>query len=158
MLKDIFIDNDTLVHNFTVSASNDYKKLMEWLKQYDEDSPEDNAYLIISNKFQAEYGRSFAHAGPDNTVVAIIDQLTREERLKKKDNREIRIFMQEHFKNRVVRNLRSNRQDWDHIAVVMLSNRRYALTADNNLCYDINHFQGFDALAACDPQHIPYDK
>lgn len=158
MTNDIFIDNDILIHNFTVSASDDYKKLMDWLKQHDENSPENSAHLIVSSTFQAEYGRSFAHAGPDNTVVVIINKLTQEERLKKKENREIHKFMRVHFKNHVMRNLRSNRRDWDHIATVMLSDRKYALTTDNNLCYDINHFPKFNALAACDPQHLPYDE
>ena len=46
----------------------------------------------------------------------------------------------------------------NHIPIVLLSERKYALTKDKNFTYDLENFPGFKVLVSSHPENIPYDK
>jgi hypothetical protein len=84
--------------------------------------------------------------------------LTRQGRLNEISNEQIRDFQQEHFTNKVKRKLMSNSEDREHIPVVLLSDRKYALTFDENLTADLQKIPSFKATVGKKPSDIPYDK
>jgi len=156
MLKDIFIDNN-IVPKFSNPLDGEYKKLVKWLLGYNVVNKEDNAYLAVSNKIIGEYSRSLRNISSlSNNFIVIIDACTRQGRYNFVCNRKITHFKQKHFKKHVVRKFTCTRSDQDHIPVVMLSDRKYALSLDANFRRDINNFPKFAALAAKRPNDIPY--
>lgn len=57
----------------------------------------------------------------------------------------------------VVIKLRSNNEDRNHIPVVCLSERKYALTRDDKFTEDLKNFPGFKVLVCSKPQDMPYN-
>lgn len=155
MKKDIFLDNN-IAKNFSNPMDEEYKKLICWLKRYDPNDLPGNAYLVVSNKLLNEYGRTVSHAAGRTNIWIIIDILTREGRLVKIGNADIKEFQRTHFTKKVLKNLRANKKDHDHIPVVLLSDRKYALSLDNDFIYDLKHFPGFRARAEKRPEELPY--
>jgi hypothetical protein len=157
MRKDIFIDNN-IAKNFANPLDPEYKKLIQWLMAFNSDDVTKNAYLMVSNKLIAEYQRTAGLAYSATNITVIISQMTREGRLVKISNQAIREFKREYFTKKVKRNLSCNREDRDHIPVVLLSDRKYALSLDNNFIYDLINFPGFVVLATKRPEDLPYDR
>lgn len=158
MIKDIFVDTN-VIPKFSNPLDSEYKKLIKWLLSYDQNNESDNAYLAVSNKLKGEYSRSLRNSYlQTNNFCIIIDVLSKQGRFNIISNRRIEKFKQKHFKKHVVRKLTCSRNDWDHIPVVMLSDRKYVLSLDNDFRRDVNQFPGFPALAAGRPQDIPYDR
>lgn len=155
MIKDIFIDNVIVTRHFSNPPKRHYKKLIAWLRRFDVKQPHNNAYLVVSNKLLAEYYGTCSYSNSGINMPTIIDMLTRQGRLNRIKNDKIKGFKQKYFKKHI--KLRCNPKDKNHIPIIMLSHRKYALTADGDFCYDINHFPRFGAKAACGPQHLPYD-
>jgi hypothetical protein len=163
--KDLFIDNN-ITKNFANPLDPEYKKLIQWLMNYDEkaitydDKGEkintNSAYLVVSNKLLAEYQRSSGTATSATNITIIIAKLTREGRLVKISNQAIKAFKQQHFTPKVIRKLTCNQEDRDHIPVVLLSDRKYALSLDDKFRQDLTDFPGFKVLVAERPQEIPY--
>ncbi len=52
-------------------------------------------------------------------------------------------FKSEYFSKKIERKLQSNNEDREHIPVVLLSNRKYALCLDNKFIADLKSFPGF---------------
>jgi hypothetical protein len=150
MKTDIFIDNN-IAKNFSNPMDGEYKKLIRWLMV-------GNAYLVVSNKLLAEYGRTASYTTSGANIFIIIDTLTRSGRLIKITNAEIKEFQRQHFTKKVTKNLRSNREDHEHIPVVLLSQRKYALSLDDDFIYDLVHFPGFSVKAVKRPENLPYDE
>jgi hypothetical protein len=150
MKQDIFIDNN-IAKNFSNPMDGEYKKLIRWLML-------GNAYLVVSNKLLGEYSRTVTSASGGSNISIIIDILTQKGRLIKITNTEIKEFQREHFKKKVKKNLRSNKKDHDHIPVVLLSHRKYALSLDNDFIYDLVHFPGFTVRVEKRPENLPYDE
>ena len=71
---------------------------------------------------------------------------------------DIKEFKRRHFTRAVVRRLTCNKEDRDHIPVVLLSHRKYALSIDDDFVNDFRSFPGFTVLAARRPEQIPYDQ
>ena len=151
MLKDIFIDNN-IAKNFGNHLDIEYKKLQNWLV----DNP--NAYLVVSNKLLAEYYRSVGQSYYKNSIPSIIDKLTREGRLIKISNEQIKEFKRQYFTNKVKKNFTCNKEDQEHIPVVLLSDRKYVLTLDQKFIDDLLNFPGFRVIVCDKPQDLPYDK
>ena len=151
MLKDIFIDNN-IAKNFGNPLDIEYKKLQNWLV----DNP--NAYLVVSNKLLAEYYRSVGQSYYQNSIPSIIDKLTREGRLIKISNEQIKEFKRQYFTNKVKKNFTCNKEDQEHIPVVLLSDRKYVLTLDQKFIDDLLNFPGFRVIVCDKPQDLPYDK
>lgn len=155
MTKDIFIDNN-VAKNFANPLDPEYKKLVEWLRRFNADDLPNNAHLVVSNKLLAEYSRTAGAAHSVSSIPVIIDKLTKEGRLIKINNADIREFKNNHFTRRVVRNLTCNQEDRDHIPVVLLSYRKYALSLDHNFCRDLINFPGFVVRVENRPENLPY--
>jgi hypothetical protein len=157
--KDIFIDNN-IAKNFSNPLDPEYKKLIKWLIKFNDDpkNHNNNAHLVVSKKLLAEYGRTMGHAASGNNIAVIIDLLTRQSRLNQISNEQIKEFKQEHFTKKVERKLISNKEDREHIPVVLLSDRKYALTLDEKFTTDLVNFPSFTALVGKKPSDIPYDK
>jgi len=157
MKKDIFIDNN-IAKNFSNPMDEAYKKLIRWLKRHEPNDLLGNAYLVVSNKLLSEYNRTVSPAAGGTNIWVIIDILTRQGRLVKIVNADIKEFQRTHFTKKVIKNLRTNKEDHDHIPVVLLSDRKYALSLDNDFIYDLVHFPGFRARAEKRPEDLPYSE
>ena len=160
MRKDIFIDNN-VAKNFANPLDPEYKKLIQWLMAYDLDKhgkDGDAAYLMVSNKLIAEYQRTSGDARSATNITMIISQMTKEGRLVRVSNQEIAAFKRKHFKKRVIKKFTCNEEDRELIPVVLLSDRKYALSLDNNFIHDLENFPGFVVVTARRPENLLYDK
>lgn len=160
MRKDIFIDNN-IAKNFSYPHDSEYKKLLKWLLDYNvEDILNKNnyAHLVVSHKLIAEYNRTSRDAKSNTSIPIILSKLQKDGRLFFVKNEEIISFQNEYLKKNVLKKLKSNKEDHAHIAIVLLSDRKYALTYDNNLTFDLENFPSFTVLVKKRPEEIPYDK
>jgi hypothetical protein len=157
-MKDIFIDNN-IASRFKNPADEEYKKLIKWLITYteDEENQDKNAYLVVSPKLLAEYHRSNLHVKDGQNIIVIIGILQRQGRLVIISNEQIKTFKQQYFTKKIEKNLQSNHEDREHIPVVLLSERKYALSIDQNFVKDLNSFPGFNAFACSRPEDMPYN-
>jgi len=160
-MKDIFIDNN-IAKNFANPMDKEYKKLIEWLLEYKEDEAgnphEDNAFLAVSKKLIAEYGRSSRSAASGTNILLIIALFTQQGRLNAITNEQIKTFKQRYFTKALEKKMRCNSEDREHIPVVLLSERKMALSRDDNFIYDLENFPRFQAIVAKRPQDIPYNE
>ncbi|RPJ76265.1 MAG: hypothetical protein EHM20_07695 [Alphaproteobacteria bacterium] len=155
-MKDIFIDNN-VAKNFVNPLDPEYKKLVVWLRTYSEVNLAHNAHLVVSKKIIAEYKRTCGASLSDNAVVALVDLCTRQGRLKNITNNQIKDFRLVYFTKKICRRLKSNWQDHDHIPVVLLSHRKFAISLDDNFVHDVVTFPGFQAIAVKRPQDLNYE-
>jgi hypothetical protein len=157
--KDIFIDNN-IAKNFSNPIDPEYKKLIKWLMEFSSDpqSQYNNAYLVVSKKLLAEYYRTMGHAALGNNITVIISLLIQQGRLVQISNEQIKEFKQKYFTKKVERQLVSNKEDREHIPVVLLSDRKYALTLDEKFTTDLINFPGFTVTVGKKPADIPYNK
>ena len=156
MVKDIFIDNN-ITKNFANPLDPAYKKLIKWLIAFDENNLEDNAHLVVSNKLLAEYMRTAGASYSATNITVIISQLTKQGRLIKISNKDIKAFKQQYFSKKVQRQLTCNQEDRDHIPIVLLSYRKYALSLDIKFINDLVNFPGFVVKVARIPKDLPYE-
>ncbi|KAA6344231.1 hypothetical protein EZS27_008124 [termite gut metagenome] len=159
MKKDIFIDNN-IAGKFANPQDAEYIRLTEWLMHYDVSKDSENkdeyAHLVVSNKLLKEYYRSSMSAQSDTTISVIIDKLTREGRLIIIRNDRIKEFKDKHYTKAVERKLHCNNEDREHLPLVFLSDRKYALSYDGNFIYDLEYFPGFRVLVKKRPEELPY--
>lgn len=94
-MKDIFIDNN-IAKNFANPADQNYKELIQWLLDYNEDEDND-AYLVASNKLLKEYLSSSYNCSRPTSIPVIISTLTIQGRLLKVNNQELKEFMTTNF-------------------------------------------------------------
>lgn len=136
MKKDIFIDNN-IACRFSNPMDPEMKKLIAWIMEYEEGS-HNNAMLVVSDKLLREYIASCqgAYGATSIPTIIIIGKLTREGRLTKITNADIKGFQNIYFTKTVERTLRSNQENRNHIPVVLLSERKFALTNDRNFTFD----------------------
>jgi len=157
--KDIFIDNN-IAKNFCNPIDPEYKQLIKWLRKFNADSEINNAYLVVSNKLLMEYIATSGNSPSSNSIVAIIDDLTKQGRLIKISNNQIKDFQQKYFTRKLKRQLAEIRikKDEDHVPVVLLSDRKYVLTLDENFTKVLVSFPGFTVTVGKKPTDIPYSK
>lgn len=158
MKHDIFIDNN-IACKFSNPADPEYKELIRWLMdnhKIEDGKDDDRAYLVVSQKLLAEYYRSCRDAAGKTSIPMIINQLTKDGRLARFSNEEIKGFKSKYFTKAIEKKLRSNNEDCEHIPPVLMSDRKYALTYDDNFTYDLEHFPGFTVIVQKRPEDIPY--
>lgn len=153
-MKDIFIDNN-IASRFKNPADPEYIKLKQWLLKSHENEL-DNAHLVVSNKLLNEYNRSNQHTKDGQNIAVIISILQKQGRLVFIRNQQINDFKTRYFTKKIEKNFKSNHEDRDHIPVVLLSERRYALSIDDGFITDLINFPGFVVLARKRPEEIPY--
>lgn len=159
MRKDLFIDNN-IAKNFSNPQDKEYIKLTEWLREFDSadiENKDNYAHLVVSKKLLVEYYRTSMGAVSDTAIPAIIDKLTREDRLIIISNQQISNFKLAYYSRRIERSLRSNNEDREHIPLVFLSDRKFALSYDDNFIYDLEHFAGFVVRVEKRPENLPYE-
>lgn len=145
MRKDITIDC-CCICKCVGQISDVYKELYDWLM-----TPNNDSKLMLSEKLHIEY------IGSNNQLNVFLNQLLQMNKIQPVvENKEIKDFRNKHFNKKIENKLRSNSKDWNHIALVMISTRRIALSEDNNLIYDINNFPKFFASADNCPSKLPY--
>ena len=155
MKKDICIDNN-IACRFANPMDPEMKKLINWIMKNEEGS-DDNAILVVSDKLLHEYMASSQGTYGSTSIPMIVSKLTKEGRLLKISNAEIKEFQRTYFKKKVEKALRSNQEDRNHIPVVLLSDRKFALTNDEKFTYDLEHFPGFQVLVSSRPENLPYE-
>ncbi len=155
MKKDIFIDTN-VIGNFSSQLDEGYKKLSLWLSNFNHNNPENNAYIVVSPKLISEYSRSLQHAKQNQTFVVILSKMQKEDRRVMISNQQIKDFQNVHFTKSIWKKLSSNKEDRDHIPVVLLSERKFALTEDENFTFDLRNFPKFKASVASRPQDLPF--
>lgn len=158
MKHDIFIDNN-IASKFANPADPEYKALIQWLMNnhdISEGAADDRAYLVVSQKLLAEYSRSCRDAAGITSIPMIVNKLTQEGRLVKITNQQIKDFKNQYFTKKVEKKLQSNNEDREHIPTVLLSDRKFALTYDDNFKYDLEHFPGFTVIVGKRPEDLPY--
>lgn len=134
----------------------EYRKLIQWLRYNNVASPDDNAHLAVSKKLLVEYYRSAQNAASDTAIPVIISILQAEGRLTIISNEQIKQFKAQHFTKKTERLLTCNHEDREHLPVVLLSARKYALSYDDSFINDLLNFPGFRVTAAKRPELIPY--
>jgi hypothetical protein len=144
MRKDVFVDNN-VAKDFCNPPDPCYKEFIKWL--YDE------GHLAVSNKILAEYVSSTGASSSPTNMVVIVARLTRDGRLIKFTQQQLDGFK---FSKSEERNLRSNRKDHSHLKVVLLSDRKFAVSLDDNFRYDVNNFPGHRAIACKRPDELAY--
>ena len=117
---------------------------------------ENDAYFVVSNALIKEYISSSQNCEIPTSIPVIVDKLTREDRLNKISNGDIKKFQKLYFTKSVLKNLRSNKKDHQHIPIVFLSNRKIALTTDINFTYDLSHFTKHTCIVEDEPNKIDY--
>jgi hypothetical protein len=155
MKKDIFIDNSIASTYFSNPIDEDFKNLILWLQTYNQDE-ENDAYLVITPYLQREYIESNRNANSQTNIVRIIDVLTKQDRLVRFDKKEIEVAQKEIFTKKVLKNLQSNAKDRNHIPAVLLSDRKMALSEDDNFIKDLMLFD--DVIVDKRPENIPYSE
>lgn len=151
-MKDIFIDNN-IACRFSNPMDPEMVKLINWLVFSNKG---DKAILVVSKKLLEEYCASSIGAKSETAIPSIINTLIIEGRLNIVSKQQIEQFKNDYFSKARINKMRSNAEDRDHIPVVLLSDRKYALTNDSNFTYDLNHFPGFTVLVSNRPELIPY--
>lgn len=154
MKRDIFIDNNIASQYFSNPIDDEYKKLIEWLKIHNKN--DDDAHLVVSPFLLREYYESNRYANSRTNIVQIIADMTKQDRLVNFSKKNIEAFQQEHFSKKVVKKLLSNAKDRNHIPTVLLSERKMALTEDENFIHDLINFSGFEVIVAKRPEELNY--
>lgn len=144
MPKDVFVDNN-VSKNFCNPLDQHYKDFIKWLVE--------EGYLVVTNKILTEYVSSTGASSSRTNIVAIIGQLTKHGRLIKFTTQQLRGFG---IKKHVKKGLRSNPKDHVHLKAVLLSDRKLALSLDDNFRYDVNSFPGHGAVAKERPEELAY--
>ena len=158
MRRDIFIDNN-VASKFSNPVDIEYKELIKWLMDNHEikdEAEDDRAYLVVSNQLIAEYYRSCRGSFSSSSIPMIIYRLTIEGRLESYSNKEINQFKTDFFTKTVERKFRSNNEDRNHIPIVLMSDRKFVLTYDDNFTFDLEHFPGFSVVVSKRPELLPY--
>ena len=134
MKKDIFIDTN-IACKFA-KPNKAQVEFLEWL--------ENSGYLMVSKKILNEYNKSCNI----RIFIAIIDKLISNNRLVRISNDEIKTFKKQHFTKRITKRLQSNHQDRDHIPLVLLSERKIAITEDDKFTSDLMNIPGFKPIVS----------
>lgn len=143
---DLFVDANLSGH-FARPVSPEYCRLIQWLRE--------EGWLVVCRSLTVEYHKAVRGSTSPTTLVAIVEKLQRNGRLRSFSKSELRAF---HIPTSAKRRLRSNRADHDFIKVILLSDRKLGLSEDRDLAHDINTFPGHHAHVARAPSEIAYRK
>lgn len=155
MKKDIFIDNNIASKYFSTPTDEEYKKLIEWLATHNKDEQND-AYLVVSPYLIREYNESNRNARSETNILNLLIELTKQGRLVNFTKKQIEGFQQKHYSNKILKRLLSNAKDRNHIPAVLLSDRKMALSEDNNFLSDLKEFSDFETITAKRPENLNY--
>lgn len=103
-----------------------------------------------------EYYSSARNSFSSSSIPIIIDIMTKQNRLITVSNDVIRDFKNNHFSKKILNSLKCNLKDQDHIPLICISDRKYALSYDNNFISDLKSFPGFTIIVEKRPENLPY--
>jgi hypothetical protein len=159
-MKDIFVDAQ-IANLFAEPPNEHYVKFICWLTGKKEENYAGEGYLVLSNKLINEYIGGCRLSSKETSIGAIIDLLIKKNRYNKFSAKEIKDFQSKHFSKKLWNELKSKRSgscDPDHIAIVLLSSRKMALSQDENLIHDLLNFPKFKkkVVVGRSPEKVPY--
>lgn len=149
-MKDIFIDNN-VASRFKNPADEEYKKLMNWITE--------KGHLVISQKLLKEYYSS-NRGNFGQSIITIIDRLTRENRLVRIENVQLKSFTFPSHIEKKINKLRMNIEDYDHLKTIVLSNRKIGIIIDEKLRLSVKDYPIIDKIkpqAVSRPEDIDYE-
>jgi hypothetical protein len=158
-MRDLFIDNN-IAKNFSNPQDSEYLKLTCWLMNYcvsDVANKHMYAHLVVSKKLLGEYQASSREATSSSSIPVIINKLMSEGRLIIINNDEIKTFKRKYFTKVILKKLRCNAKDREHIPLVLLSSRKYGLSIDDNFVFDLINFPKFKSNIQKRPELLPYN-
>lgn len=82
--------------------------------------------------------------------------MTREGRRNSFSNKEIKAFQRKHFSKKIEKKFLSNKKDQNHIPIVLVSDRKMALTLDKNFKTDLENFPRFTVEIEMRPEELNY--
>ena len=141
---DLFVDANLSGH-FARPVKPEYCQLIRWLRE--------EGWLVVCQSLTVEYHKAVIGSTSPTTLVAIVEKLQRDGRLRRFSKNDLGNFR---IPTSAKRRLRSNRADHDFIKVVLLSDRKLGLSEDRDLAHDINTFPGHHAHVARAPSKIGY--
>lgn len=133
-MKDIVIDA-TAIRLFGVAKDIEFIKFFSWLQN--------DGVLTVSSYLIKDYNGFRSHY-----IAALLSHLINSGRFNKIPTKTIKSFKDHHYRYRC--------NDRFHVRLVMLSDRRLALSNDDNFIYDVNNFPGMRSTAARRPSQLPY--
>ena len=107
---------------------------------------------MVSNKLLVEYNKSCNIP----LFIAIINKLQIENRLVLIKNKTLSDFKKKYISKKVEKKMKSNYQDRNHIPLVLLSERKIAITMDENFTHDIKLIPGFVPIVASSFDDVDY--
>jgi hypothetical protein len=148
-MKDIFIDVQ-IANRFSRPPNDEYKNLIRWLLECED------AYLVVSDKLKNKYwsGGQCLSSSP-TSICHIYDILESEHRLNIKSSKEIKLFQEKYYKDKSI-NLKCNKEDKDHLPIIILSNRQYAIIEDNAFAKVVSQFPKFKGRVSVQPGTYDY--
>jgi hypothetical protein len=160
-MKDIFIDNN-IAKNFGNPMDEEYKKLINWLKNFDEEKDpnrENCAFLVLSQKLYKEYIDSTRDSAEMDGIQGIVNLLTEQDRINRISSKQIKEFQDDYFTKKLDKDLGLNRlgKDRDHIPAVLLSQRKFAIAIDKKFRYALLNFPKFKATVKSRPEELDYE-
>ena len=157
MKKDIFIDAS--IANKFAKPNESYRLLIQWLVRIDKENPENNAYLVISDKLKAEYWGGNQCCQHEFGIRHIYAILQREGRLIPYSADTIQDFIKKQVlpnKNRL--KIRCGKKDWNHFPLIFFSNRKMAIIQDKAFANAVLNFPPFskNVIVAHEPHDLDY--
>lgn len=141
---DLFVDADRSKY-FSRPVDPRYRKLIEWLRS--------DGQLVVCASLIREYEGAVRGSTSPTTLVALVNHLQRDGRLKRFDRRALNAFR---IRKHVEKRLRSGMKDRDHLKIVLLSDRKLGVSGDGNFRRDVNNFPGYSAVVRRHPSEVPY--
>ena len=157
-MKDIFIDNN-IAKNFANPLDYEYKKLITWLIEFDKSiKKEENAHLVLSKKIRNEYLESSRAAKSLSNISSIVNMLTKQGRINEFSTKQIQNFKNKYFTKTIVKELKlfPTNRDSNHLPIVLMSERKKALTIDKGFTTALLNFPKFKAEVESKPQEKFY--
>lgn len=149
-MKDIFIDNN-VASRFKNPADEEYKKLLNWITE--------KGHLVLSQKLLKEYISS-NRGNFGQSIITVIDRLTRENRIARIENTQLKTFFFPSHIEKKINKLRMNIEDYDHLKAIILSNRKIGIVIDEKLRLSVNDYPNIDGIkpqAVSRPEQIDYE-
>ena len=142
-MKDIVIDTSA-IGCFENPPDKEFKLFLTWI--------ETEGAMTVSIPILMEM-KCAIQSSKNSFLSTIINILLSDGRLYVKKEPEINSF---DFTRSRLREFRSNKKDWVHIKLVMISGRKLCLSKDRNLRHDINLYRIHGAHAAEHPKDLAY--
>ena len=113
---------------------------------------------MLSKKIRNEYLESSGAAKSKSNISTIVNMLTKQGRVNEFSTKQIKEFQNKHFKKRIVEKFKLNpaNRDSNHLPIVLMSERKKALTIDKDFTNALLNFPKFKAEVESKPREEFY--